>query len=175
MIKKFLPSTAYNWDNYKDAEYFKEIGVPHYGCDFKANCGSNVIAPISGELYRVPTTSGWASNTNGAGYYALALYGDDGTLHLFAHLESNIIDYNDGYGGIKNGSKVQAGQVIGKVGNLGFSKGCHLHWQVLTKHINEAFDVGYYPFQSGVDLTINPMEWYNKKEKPKWDTRVRSF
>jgi murein DD-endopeptidase MepM/ murein hydrolase activator NlpD len=64
-----------------------------------------------------------AGQVTSAGYqggygYAITVKHDDGTEVIYAHSRRLLV---------KKGDVVQAGQVIGEVGNTGFSWGTHLH------------------------------------------------
>ena len=72
----------------------------------------------------------------------LYLYGKSGTTYLYIHLNNDLTDHNDNRGkcvagtsyapGLKNGAKVQAGQLLGFVGDSGDANGIatHLHFEV---------------------------------------------
>lgn len=91
-------------------------GRTHKGTDIFAPRGDHALASSAGSL-RLDTYS--------LGGKILWLRGDDGIHYYYAHL--------DGYpGGIRNGSRVQKGQVIGFVGNTGnaITTSPHLHFQM---------------------------------------------
>jgi hypothetical protein len=72
----------------------------------------------------------------------LYLYGDSGTTYLYIHLNNDLTMKNDNRGkcvpgvayarGLKNGARVQAGQMVGYVGDSGDANGLasHLHFEV---------------------------------------------
>jgi hypothetical protein len=93
----------------------------HMGLDIAAPIGTGVIAPVSGTV-----TS--AGNRGGYGNL-ITLQGNDGVEYRFAHL--NSID-------VKPGMAVNAGSMIGTVGNTGNSTGPHLHFE--TRKDGKAFD-----------------------------------
>lgn len=86
--------------------------IPHPGVDIGAPEGSPVVAPSDGKIQ----FAGWA-NTAGN---LVELITADGVKHRFMHL-SKI--------SVKSGDTVKKGQQVGNVGNTGFSKGAHLHWE----------------------------------------------
>lgn len=86
--------------------------IPHPGVDIGAPEGTPVVAPSNGKIQY----AGWG-NTAGN---LVELITDDGVKHRFMHL-SKITT--------QTGATVKKGQQIGNVGNTGFSKGAHLHWE----------------------------------------------
>jgi murein DD-endopeptidase MepM/ murein hydrolase activator NlpD len=91
-------------------------GRTHKGTDIFADRGTHALATSSGTL-RLDTYS--------LGGKILWLRGNDGIHYYYAHL--------DGYpNGIRTGSQVQKGQVIGFVGNTGnaITTSPHLHFQM---------------------------------------------
>ncbi len=111
-------------------------GQPHYGrahhdypaVDIFAQCGSTVVAPISGVIVHVTRTDRWNPRTNlGAdrGGLSVALVGVDGVRYYGSHLRSVVP-------GLRIGSRVGTGTVLGQVGNSGDARGiaCHLHFGI---------------------------------------------
>ena len=101
----------------------------HDGTDFGAACGTPIRAAASGTVI--------------ARYYNVG-YGNrviiDNGWHAGAGL-GTAYNHLSGYS-THVGQRVQRGEVIGYVGNTGFSTGCHLHFMV---------------FRNGA--TVNPMGW----------------
>ena len=89
----------------------------HTGLDFAASCGTPIGASAAGRV----TRAGW-----GGGYGNMVMI-DHGTIGghkvttLYAHLSSAAV---------RVGDQVAQGQGIGRVGNTGYSTGCHLHFEV---------------------------------------------
>jgi murein DD-endopeptidase MepM/ murein hydrolase activator NlpD len=76
-----------------------------------ANYGTPVVATEGGDA---------SDNTGGAGGIAIVLQGDSGVQYYYAHLQE-----------IANLGRVEAGQVIGYVGDTGNASGTpHLHIQI---------------------------------------------
>lgn len=90
----------------------------HNGVDIPIPEGSPVKAPLGGTVIQA-----WNDTKNGGGN-SVRIRMDDGTVHGFAHLSG----FN-----VKNGDRVEAGQVFAKSGNTGKSTGPHLHWTVTNK------------------------------------------
>jgi murein DD-endopeptidase MepM/ murein hydrolase activator NlpD len=89
----------------------------HQGTDVFAPMGTPLVAAESGELYKV----GFA----GLGGRRVWLKGDSGTHYYYAHLSGFAP-------GVVDGLRVNAGDVIGYVGDTGNARGTspHLHIQV---------------------------------------------
>lgn len=86
--------------------------IPHPGVDIAAPAGTPIVAPDDGTI----KYAGWG---NSAGNL-VELVTSDGVKHRFMHLSK--ID-------VRTGASVKKGQPLGAVGNTGFSKGNHLHWE----------------------------------------------
>jgi len=90
----------------------KGTPVKHPGVDIAAPEGTPIIAPADGRV----TFAGWA-NTAGN---LVELITQDGHKHRFMHMSKIVAT---------NGSQVKAGATLGMVGNTGYSRGNHLHWE----------------------------------------------
>ena len=96
--------------------YGVRFGKLHAGIDLAAPEGTPYMAVHAGEV----TSAGYQG-----GYgYAITIKHSDGTEMIYAHSRRLLV---------KSGDKVKAGQVIGEVGNTGYSYGTHLHLEV---HVN---------------------------------------
>ncbi|MCP4434304.1 MAG: peptidoglycan DD-metalloendopeptidase family protein [Actinomycetia bacterium] len=101
----------------------------HQGTDIFAPMGTPLVAAESGEVFKVGQV--------GLGGNRLWVRGDSGTEYYYAHL----IAFAEG---MVDGVRVNAGDVVGYVGDTGNAKGTppHLHFQV---HPNGGDPVNPYP------------------------------
>jgi hypothetical protein len=120
-------------------QYTDDFGAPrwqggHQGNDIMAAWRSPVVAVEAGTVKK--WTSSWAAGC------MLYLYGVSGTEYMYVHLNNDLTRNNDNRGGCRNkvayapglvsGRKVQAGQLLGYVGNSGDANGArwHLHFEL---------------------------------------------
>ncbi|MCI8829883.1 MAG: peptidoglycan DD-metalloendopeptidase family protein [Lachnospiraceae bacterium] len=85
----------------------------HKGMDIGASTGSNIVAAASGTV----TISTYSAS---AGNYVMISHGG-GVSTVYMHCSSLLVDVGD---------KVNAGDVIAKVGSTGYSTGPHLHFEI---------------------------------------------
>lgn len=100
----------------------------HKGVDLAAPTGTPVRATKGG---KVSISTHQTSNGRSTGYGNwVEIKHDDGTSSRYGHLSARDVQV---------GQRVEAGQVIGKVGNTGTSTGAHLHFEVRNAN-GEAVD-----------------------------------
>lgn len=93
-------------------------GRRHEGTDVFARSGQPVYAVADGRITRLR-----ADFPGSRGGNQLWLVADDGTAYFYAHLS--------GFGtGIRSGSRVRAGDVVGAAGKTGLTTVVHLHFEV---------------------------------------------
>lgn len=102
----------------------------HDGIDFLGSCGSPIYAAADGRVLDEYFQTAWGNR----------IIIDHG-WHRGAGL-ATISNHLSGYA-VEVGERVKRGQVIGFVGNTGWSTGCHLHFSVL---------------QNG--SPVDPMRWF---------------
>jgi hypothetical protein len=119
----------------------------HEGNDILAAKKSVAVAVEAG------TVKFWTTSSRAG--CMLYLYGKSGTTYLYIHLNNDRTAANDNTGacvpgisyarGLKSGSKVRAGQMVGYVGDSGDADGgaAHLHFEV---HPNDGGAVSPYPY-----------------------------
>jgi hypothetical protein len=119
--------------------YTDDFGQPraggvHQGNDLMAKKKTPVVAVEAGKV------TFWTTSASAG--CMLYLYGASGTMYEYIHLNNDLTMANDNRGkcvpgvsyakGLKNGSKVSAGQMVGYVGDSGDANGIasHLHFEV---------------------------------------------
>jgi hypothetical protein len=132
--------------------YVDDFGQPRPG---GVHQGNDLMAPKKTPVVAVEAGKVKFWTTSAAAGCMLYLYGDSGTTYLYIHLNNDLTMRNDNRGkcvagvayasGLKNGGKVQAGQMIGYVGDSGDANGIasHLHFEV---HPNDGAAVSPFPY-----------------------------
>jgi murein DD-endopeptidase MepM/ murein hydrolase activator NlpD len=142
-----------------DRSYFNGRGKWHAGIDIDAPDGTAVKSITSGTVAWV-----WEGGSRGD---FIAIKGDDGREWVYGHLQDK--------GGFSKGQKVNAGQVIGQIGNQ--QNASHLHLEVRTgggstggAHADQAFvrDVTMSPLQAFWELQPEPKGSYEEN----FDARI---
>jgi peptidoglycan hydrolase-like protein with peptidoglycan-binding domain/murein DD-endopeptidase MepM/ murein hydrolase activator NlpD len=122
---------AYSWrhDGFEDWRCC-DPGEIHHGQDIMAERGTPVVAAADATVVWVGTNC-----------CSLFLRHDDGWETWYIHLDNDTPGTDDGLGwgiaeGIERGSRVQAGQLIGWVGDSGSAEETppHLHFELLDPH-----------------------------------------
>ena len=86
----------------------------HKGIDIAGNVGDDVMAAIDGEIIYAEYNDGGYGNL-------IKLKHEDNMVTYYAHLSSIYVTV---------GQKIEKGDIIGAVGNTGFSTGPHLHFEL---------------------------------------------
>ncbi|MFE6508087.1 endonuclease/exonuclease/phosphatase family protein [Nocardioides sp. NPDC057764] len=89
----------------------------HTGNDYSVGCGAPVLAATAGTVELDSSQTSWA----GPNFVRISTKGPGSLATWYAHMETKTV---------RDGQRVTPGQQIGTVGNLGNSKGCHLHFEV---------------------------------------------
>ena len=131
-------------------QYVDDFGAPraggaHQGNDLMAVKKSPAVAAEAG------TVKYWTTSATAG--CMLYLYGVSGTIYYYIHLNNDLTAKNDNRGKcvkgvaytVRNGTRVQAGQQIGYVGDSGDANGghAHLHFEV---HPGGGKAVSPYPY-----------------------------
>lgn len=88
-------------------------GSHHNGADIANGIGTPILAALSGTVIEAGPASGYGQ--------WVRIQHDDGTITIYGHINSYSVTA---------GQRVNAGDQIAEMGNLGFSTGPHLHFQV---------------------------------------------
>ena len=116
--------------------HFGQYGVwsrYHTGLDFRAAYGTPIRAVKAGEVLFAGNTGSWAGNH-------VAIRHGDGRTTMSSHMSSMAV---------RSGQTVQAGQVIGYVGQTGRAFGAHLHFELYPAGVR----------YGDVYSAINPQPW----------------
>lgn len=109
------------------SHYGNRWGRNHNGLDITAYRNANIIASKAGEVIAVVDGYGEGSTSSRDEYINKANYvkikHDDGSETRYWHLEKGTIT-------VSVGERVEQGQVIGGMGNSGYSTGVHLHYEL---------------------------------------------
>jgi murein DD-endopeptidase MepM/ murein hydrolase activator NlpD len=127
----------------------------HLGVDYAAGRGTPILAAGAGAISFIGSSRGYGN--------LIKIQHSDGYLTLYAH-------QNSFRKGIKRGSSVKQGQVIGYVGSTGLSTGPHLHFglykdnqaidplrvvQVTTKKLTGKERNAFFKLKANYDESIN--------------------
>ncbi|WP_127546030.1 M23 family metallopeptidase [Actinoplanes sp. OR16] len=123
-------------DDYQfTSAYGVRFGKLHAGIDLAAAEGTPYKAVHAGTV----TSAGY----NGGYGYSITVEQEDGTELIYAHSRRLLV---------KKGDEVKAGQVIGEVGNTGYSYGTHLHLEIHVK--GTPVDPIVFLKERGVDIKL---------------------
>jgi murein DD-endopeptidase MepM/ murein hydrolase activator NlpD len=117
----------------------------HNGVDFADKTGTPIIA----------TADGTVLATGNAGKYAygkwIALDHANGLVTLYGHLNSQKVS---------KGDRVKRGEIIGLMGNTGYSTGSHVHFTVFAKNSFEVVESSKIKdLMLPTGATVNPMKY----------------
>jgi murein DD-endopeptidase MepM/ murein hydrolase activator NlpD len=116
--------------------HFGEYGMwsrYHTGLDFRASYGTPIRAVKSGVVLYAGNSGNWAGNH-------VAIKHADGKTTMYSHMSSMSA---------RAGQTVQAGDVIGRVGETGRAFGAHLHFELYPAGVK----------YGDVYKAINPQPW----------------
>jgi murein DD-endopeptidase MepM/ murein hydrolase activator NlpD len=116
--------------------HFGEYGMwsrYHTGLDFRASYGTPIRAVKSGVVLYAGNSGNWAGNH-------VAIKHADGKTTMYSHMSSMSV---------RAGQTVQAGDVIGRVGETGRAFGAHLHFELYPAGVK----------YGDVYKAINPQPW----------------
>lgn len=110
-------------------------GAMHAGIDIANANGTPILAATDGVVIDSGPAQGYGN--------WIRIMSDDGTMTLYGHMES--LD-------VRVGERVYAGQKIAGMGNMGFSTGSHLHFEVLLNGGTQHVDPVIWLAQQGIHL-----------------------
>jgi murein DD-endopeptidase MepM/ murein hydrolase activator NlpD len=108
-LKNYVISSPYGNRMFQGRTQF------HNGIDLAAPIGTPVLCPEDGEVI-----AAWTDALNGN---ALRIIHNSSMITVYAHLQGYTV---------AKGQKVSQGDLIGYVGNTGYSFGAHLHFGVMV-------------------------------------------
>ena len=111
------PTESFSWPLPGYSYITDSFGNGHYGLDVGAPRGTPIVASRSGTVMIANSTDEWGQSWG----YHVSIYHDDNYSTLYAHMSEVAVS---------SGQWVEKGQVIGYVGNTGYSFGNHLHFEV---------------------------------------------
>jgi murein DD-endopeptidase MepM/ murein hydrolase activator NlpD len=121
------------------------FGAPRYGGGYHLHKGVDIVAPLGTEI-RAPFDGQAATSYNGLGGRVVFVVGRYGTVYN-AHLSAYHPTNSNGY--------VQAGEVIGYVGNTGYSTVPHDHFEFRPNSIPSGWPYSVYGY-GVIEDAINP-------------------
>ncbi|AEV81230.1 Glycyl-glycine endopeptidase ALE-1 [Actinoplanes sp. SE50] len=94
--------------------------------DLMTACGNTFVAVTNGVVIFTNTVDRWTAKANlgpTRGGLSVAIVGDDGVRYYGSHLSAISP-------GISPGTRVKAGQTLGKTGKTGDTTACHVHFGI---------------------------------------------
>lgn len=110
----------------------------HAGQDYAVPLGAKAVALVPGKVVEV------RPNARGYGGFVDVL-GDNGFVYRYAHVRAHI----------KEGQRVNAGDVVAVINGSGWGSGPHLHFEV---HPNPKYNNGKYVPSFGKSPTVDPLQ-----------------
>jgi hypothetical protein len=129
------------------------------GTDFAASAGSNIMSIVDGEVVGInPNSGAWGNQ--------LIVRDAKGGEQAYNHMA--------GYGDVKVGQKVKAGDVLGQVGSTGQTTGPHLDLETTVNGTSVPLDKAFpgYRFEGfgGAEKGVEGAQGYNRSQKAFYNT-----
>ena len=131
-----------------------EFGAPgpewpggHAGMDFNGETGDPILAATDGRVTYAEFNYGGYGNL-------VMILRNDGTETRYAHLSKILV---------KNGERVKAGDLIGRMGSTGDSSGSHLHFEVRVGPVPTPVDPASLWTGSRLGVPGKPPKWACQK------------
>ncbi len=110
----------------------------HEGTDVMASENQRGLYPVVSITDGVITNLGWLEK----GGYRIGITTDSGTYYYYAHLDS--------YSNIKEGDRVNAGELLGYMGDSGYGE------EGTTGKFDVHLHLGIYFYEGGEEISVNP-------------------
>ncbi len=148
--------------------YYNNANEYHYGIDISDGSitGATIVAAMGGTVKYVRNCTqhhpGSQHNCYGFGT-GVVIIGDDGRAYQYAHMQGGSVPSN-----VYVGARVEAGQMIGRVGQTGDATGPHLHFGISNgqnyweNNVNPMLET----YADGPSVGV---EWINEQIQT-WDT-----
>ena len=177
MVVCLLPTTALAatlvWPvpghkNLSQGFYYNNANEYHYGIDISDGSitGATIVAAMGGTVKYVRNCTqhhpGSQHNCYGFGT-GVVIIGDDGRAYQYCHMQGGSVPSN-----VYVGARVEAGQMIGRVGQTGDATGPHLHFGISNgqnyweNNVNPMLET----YADGPSVGV---EWINEQIQT-WDT-----
>ena len=148
--------------------YYNNANQYHYGIDISDGSitGATIVAAMGGTVKYVRNCTqhhpGSQHNCYGFGT-GVVIIGDDGRAYQYAHMQGGSVPSN-----VYVGARVEAGQMIGRVGQTGDATGPHLHFGISNgqNYWENNVDPMLETYADGPSVGV---EWINEKIQT-WDT-----
>ena len=177
MVVCLLPTTALAatlvWPvpghkNLSQGFYYNNANEYHYGIDISDGSitGATIVAAMGGTVKYVRNCTqhhpGSQHNCYGFGT-GVVIIGDDGRAYQYCHMQGGSVPSN-----VYVGARVEAGQMIGRVGQTGDATGPHLHFGISNgqNYWENNVDPMLETYADGLSVGV---EWINEKIQT-WDT-----
>ena len=148
--------------------YYNNANQYHYGIDISDGSitGATIVAAMGGTVKYVRNCTqhhpGSQHNCYGFGT-GVVIIGDDGRAYQYCHMQGGSVPSN-----VYVGARVEAGQMIGRVGQTGDATGPHLHFGISNgqNYWENNVDPMLETYADGPSVGV---EWINEKIQT-WDT-----
>lgn len=154
-----------------EGTWYYRSGYVHLGADFAAGIGNSIYAPSDG--YILATYNGCSNGYSSCGY----VLGTGNMVHMLTKMDGvtyamSFFHQTPGGPQVSAGQYVSAGQLIGLVGNSGWSEGPHTHIEVFRlgeiswSEATRRFQSGYYGYPGDIS-------WGSGWSSPGSGTRIK--
>ncbi len=147
--------TSYTWPTPKNRYIFQKFGKKikyqtcgfHTGLDIPGRDGNPILSMADGKVVHVGPM--WLKGPKvGRGPYAIIIQHSKGFYSTYSHNRRALV---------KKGDCVKKGQQIAEIGNLGYSSGPHLHFEVLE---GTSFTGSWQtPFKNACKYYVDPLKY----------------